>query len=66
MSPTDARLEVLAAALRALAQALPAHTATATAERLRARVGAMQPLAPAADAAMAAELALMLAALDRE
>lgn len=68
MSPTEARLEVLAAALRALAAELPDAAATATAERLRTSIGATlrgQPLVPAADAAMAAELAVMLAALGR-
>jgi len=50
MSPTEARLEVVAAALRALAAELPDAAAAAAAERLRTSIGAtlerVSPLFP--------------------
>lgn len=67
MNATAARLEVLAAAVRAIAEALPPDLARRAALGLQDHASRLPSVAsaPDADAAMAGELAGLLAALAR-
>lgn len=58
-----ARIDVLAAAVHALAATLPDEAARAAARVLQAELGTLKPLTPGADAAAAGELASVLRAL---
>jgi len=63
---TAARLDVLEAAVLALAEALPSQHATAARAGFLQRIEDLpEPVAPAADAATARTLAAVLAALGR-
>lgn len=62
---TAARVDVLAAAVRAIALALPDDAPRSVVERLQVELAALRPVSGAADAAAAGTLATVLRALAR-
>lgn len=66
MTPTEARLAVLAAAVRALCRALPPEVAHVAATGLQLELAALNPGGADADAAAAGELRAVLGALARQ
>ncbi len=66
MNTTTGRIEVLAAARRAIAASLPPSTAPAALATIRAGIESLPDVAPDADAERVAELAPLLATLERQ